>query len=101
MPRANWDVLVRYPIVIPSEQVIKSFNRFVQAVVSQIHRLIFCNINLRRTRDLLLPKLISGEIDVEGLEIETGEEISTVVGSPEPVGVEEVALASEQGTLWG
>jgi type I restriction enzyme, S subunit len=35
------------------------------------------NANLRKTRDLLLPKLISGEVDVEGLEIagvdETGE----------------------------
>ncbi len=27
------------------------------------------NANLRRTRDLLLPKLISGEVDVEGLDI--------------------------------
>ncbi len=27
------------------------------------------NANLRQTRDLLLPKLISGEVDVEGLDI--------------------------------
>ncbi|WP_448267424.1 hypothetical protein [Nostoc sp. DSM 114159] len=33
--------------------------------------LIQKNINLRQTRDLLLPKLISGEIDVEQLEITT------------------------------
>ena len=31
------------------------------------------NVNLRRTRDLLLPKLISGEIDVENLDINIGE----------------------------
>jgi len=30
------------------------------------------NINLRKTRDLLLPRLISGEIDVENLDINTG-----------------------------
>ncbi len=59
------------------------------------------NTNLRRTRDLLLPKLISGEIDVEGLEIEKEEETSPVVESLEPVRVEEVVLAAEQGTLWG
>lgn len=29
--------------------------------------------NLYQTRDLLLPKLISGEIDVENLDIKTGE----------------------------
>ncbi|MDA0661011.1 MAG: hypothetical protein O3C60_19585 [Planctomycetota bacterium] len=28
---------------------------------------------LRTTRDLLLPKLISGQLDVEELDIETGE----------------------------
>ncbi|WP_445631176.1 hypothetical protein [Nostoc sp. DSM 114167] len=33
--------------------------------------LIQKNINLRQTHDLLLPKLISGEIDVEQLEITT------------------------------
>lgn len=39
--------------------------------VNQIHNMIFRNRNLRRTRDLLLPKLISGEVDVSNLEIET------------------------------
>jgi type I restriction enzyme S subunit len=28
------------------------------------------NANLRRTRDLLLPRLISGEVDVSGLDID-------------------------------
>jgi hypothetical protein len=32
------------------------------------------NANLRRTRDFLLPKLISGEIDVENMEIVMGDE---------------------------
>jgi type I restriction enzyme S subunit len=31
------------------------------------------NENLRQTRDLLLPKLISGKIDVSDLDIEIGE----------------------------
>jgi type I restriction enzyme S subunit len=30
------------------------------------------NTNLRRTRDLLLPKLISGELNVENLGIKIG-----------------------------
>ncbi|MGD0650275.1 MAG: hypothetical protein ABSA97_03895 [Verrucomicrobiia bacterium] len=33
--------------------------------------------SLRRTRDLLLPKLVSGEMDVSALDVETG---STVNG---------------------
>jgi type I restriction enzyme S subunit len=31
------------------------------------------NCNLRQTRDLLLPKLISGQLDVEDLDIDIGE----------------------------
>jgi len=32
--------------------------------------LLECNDNLRRTRDLLLPKLIAGEVDVARLDID-------------------------------
>jgi type I restriction enzyme, S subunit len=70
MPRANWDVLVGYPVVIPSKQILLHFNTFLQDVVYQIQNLTFRNRNLRHTRDLLLPKLISGEVDVEVIEKE-------------------------------
>ena len=36
-----------------------------------VHNLRRKNANLRRTRDLLLPKLISGALDVSKLDIET------------------------------
>jgi type I restriction enzyme S subunit len=69
MPRANWDVLIKYPVAIPPLPLVCQFNEFVQNTLAQIHNLIFKNINLRQTRDLLLPRLISGEIDVENLDI--------------------------------
>ena len=69
MPRANWDVLVRYPIVLPPSPILSRFNEFVQEMVMQIQNMIYRNRNLRQTRDLLLSKLISGEVDVEGLDI--------------------------------
>jgi len=72
MPRANWDVLIKYPVAIAPLPLLNQFNDFVKNIVSQIQNLIFKNRNLRQTRDLLLPKLISGEIDVENLDIETG-----------------------------
>ena len=71
MPRADWKVLVKYPVAIPSEQITQRFSSFVRDVVDKIQNLIFQNINLRLTRDLLLPKLISGEIDVSELDIDT------------------------------
>ena len=70
MPRANWDVLVRYPIVLPPSPILSHFNVFVQEMILQIQNMVFRNRNLRRTRDLLLPKLISGGMDVEGLDIQ-------------------------------
>jgi type I restriction enzyme, S subunit len=49
----------------------------LDALCQQIDTLESKNANLRQTRDLLLPKLISGEIDVESLdsaiETENGE----------------------------
>lgn len=69
MPRANWNVLVNYPVVIPPKPVLDEFNNIASDMVDLIITKIFQNTNLRRTRDLLLPKLISGEIDVSGLDI--------------------------------
>ena len=70
MPRSDWNVLVKYPILMPSFQITQCFADFTCEVVSKIQNLIFQNRNLRQTRDLLLPKLISGEIDVSELDID-------------------------------
>ena len=48
------------------------FEEIVLPVESQVENLTIKNSNLRQTRDLLLPKLISGELDVSELEINTG-----------------------------
>jgi type I restriction enzyme S subunit len=69
MPRANWDVLVNYLIPVPPQQLLEPFNGFMQDTVTELHNFVFKNRNLRRTRDLLLPKLISGELDVSNLDI--------------------------------
>jgi type I restriction enzyme S subunit len=70
MPRANWKVLVQYPLIIPPTQILDQFNVFMDNVVNQTKNLMFKNRNLRQTRDLLLPKLISGAINVSDLEVE-------------------------------
>jgi len=67
MPRANWKVLRAYPVVIPDDELLINFNKLIQDIVSQTQTLMFKNSNLRAQRDLLLPQLISGEIDVSNL----------------------------------
>lgn len=88
-------------VVQPEKAFLKTFTETIAPMFQSIHSLRLRNANLRCTRDLLLPKLISGEIDVEELEIEIGKKLSTVVESLEHARVEEVVLAGEQGTLWG
>jgi type I restriction enzyme S subunit len=73
MPRANWGVLERYPIAVTTGEVADRFNALVVDTVALIHSLVATNRSLRSTRDLLLPRLISGEVDVSGLDIDVGE----------------------------
>jgi len=64
MPRANWKVLLDYPLLVPPDSIRSEFNNVLENVVDQIENMIFKNINLRHTRDLLLPKMVSGQIDI-------------------------------------
>ncbi|WP_018084320.1 restriction endonuclease subunit S [Desulfurispora thermophila] len=50
----------------------KRFESLIEPLAKQIENLTKKNSILRRTRDLLLPKLISGELDVEDLDIPVG-----------------------------
>jgi type I restriction enzyme S subunit len=60
-------------IVIPVKDLQVKFAKIISPIFNLIHSFGIKNNNLRRTRDLLLPKLISGEIDVSNIEIEMGE----------------------------
>ena len=62
MPRANWDVLEKYEVVIPQGKVIRHFSALLVGILAQEQMLMFQIHNLRRTRDLLLPRLISGQV---------------------------------------
>jgi type I restriction enzyme S subunit len=68
MPRANWSVLVEYPVAIPALAVSRQFSAVVEPAIQQMQTLIFQTANLRCTRDLLLPRLLSGQIDVDATE---------------------------------
>ena len=62
MPRANWSVLEQYGVVIPKGEVAAEFSALVANTIAQEQTLIFQIQNLRRTRDLLLPRLLSGNV---------------------------------------
>jgi type I restriction enzyme, S subunit len=51
-------------VAVPSHGTLRSFEELVQPMMRRVTLLERTNSNLRTTRDLLLPKLISGELDV-------------------------------------
>jgi len=61
-------------LAIPDQNIVYCFEDKVQPIVQNILNLQRKNNILRQTRDLLLPKLISGELDVSELDIKMPEE---------------------------
>ncbi len=64
MPRANWDVLKDYDVVIAPEALLCRFSLLVDTAIEEIGLLSAKIRNLGEQRDMLLPKLISGKIDI-------------------------------------
>ena len=60
-------------LVVPVHAIISQFEETMQPFALQILNLQRKNTVLRRTRDLLLPRLISGEVDVSELDISVPE----------------------------
>jgi type I restriction enzyme S subunit len=61
------DTFRRMQIVKPRQDLIAEFTGKVDAVFEQVNTLQRQTQNLRRTRDLLLPRLLSGQIEVEAI----------------------------------
>ena len=76
-PKINQGNLNRIPILVPSTSLLERFTPIISNIFRKCQILKQKNITLRQTRDLLLPKLISGELDVSELDIE-------VPGTDEP-----------------
>ncbi len=67
--KRHWTELTNKTVVLASNESARRFASFTMPIFEQIDSLMRKNLNLRRTRDLLLPKLISGEVDLEKLNI--------------------------------
>lgn len=67
IPHANKDFINSMEVFLPPSEKIQAFDEIIQPIFGLIKKLRLKNSNLRTTRDLLLPKLISGELDVSNL----------------------------------
>lgn len=70
LPREKLDIVA---IEVPRKNITDLFSKTVGPMAGQVEALRKINANLRKTRELLLPKLISGQVSVENLDLETAE----------------------------
>lgn len=68
-PKISQANLNNVSVVIPSKAELSTFNSIVQPIFSQIRNLRAESDRLTSTRDILLPRLMSGEIDVSAVHL--------------------------------
>jgi type I restriction enzyme S subunit len=64
MPRADWKQMQQYLVPLPPEGVRAVFNSIIDPILQQLKTLSFENRNLSKARDILLPRLMNGEVVV-------------------------------------
>ena len=61
--------LKKVPAIIPSKEALSAFDDLIQPIFAQIRNLRDENAHLADLRDTLLPRLMSGELDVSNIKI--------------------------------
>ena len=60
----------RVPFLVPAQAILDAHRERIAGIEQQIHTLEQATINLVALRDLLLPKLVTGQIDVSSLDLD-------------------------------
>lgn len=61
--------IIKHPIYVPSDAEMDSFSDIATSITMQLFSLYNENENLKILRDTLLPKLMSGELDISDIDI--------------------------------
>ncbi|NOQ63349.1 MAG: hypothetical protein GQ582_02405, partial [Methyloprofundus sp.] len=56
-----------YEFIIPTDDVLNEYNFLYKNIISSISNLVKQNQHLKEARDILLPRLMTGMIDVDSL----------------------------------
>jgi len=70
MPRADWAFLEKLEIKIPPPELLETYQGRFEEIFALIATLLRANQQATESRDLLLPRLISGKLSVEDLDIQ-------------------------------
>ena len=69
MPRGDKQQIMTYSVVLPSKEELEEFNAIAFPVLEQLNSNNTENKRLSALRDALLPKLMSGEIDISAIDL--------------------------------
>ncbi len=75
IPRIILKDFRKFKIILPPAHIQKSWSLIADPMMTLCRRLVDKNANLRAQRDLLLPKLVSGEIDVSDIPMPDDKEV--------------------------
>ena len=64
MPRADWKQLLNYSVAMPDDDTLAEFNKVLNPILEQLKTLCFSIRNLAAARDMLLPRLMKGEVNL-------------------------------------
>lgn len=70
MPRADWDFLSKLEIPLPTEEVLTEFNAICQPLIEEAFNLLKKIAILKDIKQSLLPRLLSGKLSVDKLDIQ-------------------------------
>lgn len=65
----NSKIVKNMPFIIPTKNLVDKFDELISSFMEEIEILVSKNQVLQETRDLLLPRLISGKLDVSAMEV--------------------------------
>lgn len=63
------DILKGYPTILPDEETLQRFDGIIKPMFLQMQNLTRESHNLMDLRDTILPRLMSGELDVSGIDL--------------------------------
>jgi type I restriction enzyme S subunit len=67
----NWEAFLKFQKVkMPDDEIVKKFNGIVEPMITSIYNLGNQITKLKEARDILLPRLMSGMVDVDELGVE-------------------------------
>jgi len=64
MPRADWKQLLQYPVSLPDDETLSGFNNVLNPILAQLKTLCFSTRTLTVSRDMLLPRLMKGGMNL-------------------------------------